>query len=1074
MQWLAQISVRRPILAAVLILTLVFLGAFSYYRLNVERWPNIDIPFVTITTRVLGASPEEVETDVTDKIEAAVNTISGIDMLSSTSAEGFSIIFIQFLLEKDIDVAVQEVRDKVNVTLPDLPTEIDPPVIERLDPGATPVLMYALSANRPIRDITEYADKVIRPALEGTAGVGQVQIVGGQARQINILVDPAKLRAYGLGVSEVIRTLQTQNVQVPAGSLDQGAERLTIRTLGRVDSLEQLGRVVIASRDRVPIALGDIARIEDGAAEAETVANVDGERAVILRVRKQSGSNTLRVVEAVKERAHELEATLAPGYELQIIRDQAVFVEASTHAVQEHLILGSILAALVVLVFLWNWRSTIIAAIAIPASLISTFALLSAMGLTLNTITLLALALVVGIVIDDAIVVLENIYRFIHEKGMPPKQAAIEGTREIGPAVTATTLSLIAVFLPLAFMGGIVGRFMASFGYTMAFAIGVSLLVSFTLTPSLASRWLSKRTKPGNADPEPEQVSEVAIAKPSGESRGRIYGTVEQWYLRLLGASLRRRWVVGILILVTLFSIAPLGAAVNQNFLPEDDESQFDVIVRAPEGWTLESTERLANQMGLEIRRLPGVQHTVITVGDDAQRTPNRFTLFVKLTDVNERTLSQHTLMARVRDDVLPKYAYLGLRTKVSLASEFGEGFEPISYVISGPDLAVLTRAAEVGEKALREMPGVVDVNSSLIARKPQLGVTVDRERAAALGVSVMDAAMALRVLVGGIEVSTFTEGGEQYEVHMRAEPAYRRNLEGLNQLTAGSASLGAVPLEQVVRIERGVGPSVIDRFNRRRQVTLSANLLPNTDQAGVLQQLDSTIRGLALPAGYATNFAGAAEAQGEQAAAFMTAFMLSFVFMYLVLAAQFESWSHPITILLSLPLTVPFALLSILLLRGSLNILSQLGILVLFGVVKKNAILQIDHANQLRAKGLDRNAAIIAASRDRLRPILMTTIAFVAGMIPLAISSGVGAETNRAMSSVIIGGQVLSLVLTLVAIPVIYSLFDDLGRLRIMSRFAGFIRGLLTGLVGSLTARRATRPSPELLGSDAGGGDGE
>lgn len=1068
MQWLAEISVRRPILASVLILTLVFLGVFSYYRLNVERWPNIDIPFVTITTRVLGASPEEVETEVTDKLEAAVNTISGIDMLSSTSAEGFSIIFIQFLLEKDINIAVQEVRDKVNLSLPDLPAEIDPPVIEKLDPGATPVLMYALSANRPIRDITEYADKVVRPALEGTAGVGQVQIVGGQARQINIFVDPATLQAYGLSVSEVMRAIQAQNVQVPAGSLDQGAERLTIRTLGRVTSLPQLERVVIATRDHVPIALSEIARIEDGTADAETVANVDGDRAVILRVRKQSGSNTLEVVEAVKERVHALESTLASGYELRLIRDQAVFVEASTHAVQEHLLLGSILAALVVLVFLWNWRSTIIAAIAIPTSLISTFALLSAMGLTLNTITLLALALVVGIVIDDAIVVLENIYRFIHEKRMSPVQAAIEGTREIGPAVTATTLSLIAVFLPLAFMSGIVGRFMSSFGYTMAFAIGVSLLVSFTLTPSLASRWLSRRAQPSN--PENAHTEGVVVA----ESRGRIYGAIERWYLTLLGASLRRRWVVGILIFVTLFSIGPIGAAVNQNFLPEDDESQFEVVVRAPEGWTLEATERLANQMGLEIRRLPGVEHTVVTVADDPQRTPNRFTLFVKLTDVSQRTVSQHALMARARDEVLPKYAYLGLRTQVSLASEFGGGFEPVNYVISGPDLTVLTRAAEVGEKALHEMPGVVDVNSSLIGRKPQVGISVDRARAADLGVSVMDAAMALRVLVGGVEVSKFTEGGKQYEIHMRAEPAYRRNLQGLSRLTTGSASLGAVPLEQVVRIDRGVGPSVIDRFNRRRQVTLTANLLPNTDQAGVLQKLDSTIRALGLPPGYATNFAGAAEVQDEQAAAFMTAFMLSFLFMYLVLAAQFESWSHPITILLSLPLTVPFALVSILLLRGSLNILSQLGILVLFGVVKKNAILQIDHANQLRAAGLDRNAAIIAASRDRLRPILMTTIAFVAGMIPLAISRGVGAETNRAMSSVIIGGQVLSLVLTLVAIPVIYSLFDDLGRLRILSRLTGFLRGLWTGLVTSLTARRAARSSPELLGSDVGGGEGE
>jgi HAE1 family hydrophobic/amphiphilic exporter-1 len=788
-------------------------------------------------------------------------------------------------------------------------------------------------------------------------------------------------------------------------------------------------------------------------------------------VRKQSGSNTLKVVKAVEGRVHALEATLAPGYDLQVIRDQAVFVEASTHAVQEHLILGSILAALVVLVFLWNWRSTIIAAIAIPTSLISTFALLSAMGLTLNTITLLALALVVGIVIDDAIVVLENIYRFIHEKGMPPLQAAVEGTKEIGPAVTATTLSLIAVFLPLAFMSGIVGRFMRSFGYTMAFAIGVSLLVSFTLTPSLAARWLSRRGARAGGSPRGDDAGSSlgaghgesdVMPQSSGASRGRFYRVLEDGYLRLLGASLRRRWVVAVLILVTLFSIAPLGMAVNQNFLPEDDESQFEAVVRAPEGWTLEATERLATQMGAEVRRLPGVRHTVVTVADDAQRTPNRFTLFVQLADVGERTESQHTLMARVRDEILPKYTHLGLRTQVSLASEFGGGFEPVNYVISGPDLAVLARAAEAGEKALHAMPGVVDVNSSVISRKPQLGISVDRARAADLGVSVMDAALALRVSVAGMQVSTYTEGGQQYEVHMRAEPRYRRDLEGLRRLTVGSASVGAVPLEQVVRIERGVGPSVIDRFNRRRQVTLTANLLPNTDQAGVLQRLDAAVKATGLPAGYSTNFAGAAQAQGEQAAAFMTAFMLSFVFMYLVLAAQFESWSHPVTILLSLPLTVPFALLSILLLRGSLNILSQLGILVLFGVVKKNAILQIDHANQLRTHGLERDVAIMAASRDRLRPILMTTIAFVAGMIPLAISRGVGAETNRAMSSVIIGGQVLSLVLTLVAIPVIYSLFDDLARLRLWSRSITAVRALWAGLAAALPARRTPAPAPE------------
>lgn len=1052
MRWLSELSVRRSVLAWVIILSLTFLGSFFYRRLNVERFPNVDLPFVAVYTRLPGASPEEVETDVTNKVEEAVNTISGIDTLTSTSAEGFSQVAIQFVLEKDINVAAQDVRDKINGILPDLPAGIDQPVVSKLDPGAVPVLTLALSGDHSIRDLTEYADKVFKRQLDGTPGVGSVDIIGGQPRQINVWIDPSRLNAYGLSATSIIQALQTQNIQVPGGNIDQGTQRLTLRTLGRVDSIAELERLVVANRGGVPVKLADVARVEDGAAEPKTIASLNGQPAVTLNIVKQSGSNTLNVVRDVKARLAGLTASLPPGYRLKIVSDQSVFVEASTRAVQEHLIVGSLLAAVVVLLFLRDVRATVIAAIAIPTSLISTFTFLNAMGLTLNIVTLLALALVVGIVIDDAIVVLENIYRFIREKKMPPFQAAIEATREVGGAVTSTTMSLIAVFLPLAFMGGIVGRFMRSFGYTMAFSIAVSLLVSFTLTPMLSSRWL-KGSGPG-------------ATAAGGEARGgRIYMALENAYRWLLRRALRRRWVVAVLSLVVLFSMVPLGIAVNKNFFPDEDESQFEAIVRAPEGWSLHTTEQLANQMSTEIRRLPGVEYTMVQVAADPLQTPNRANILAHMVDLDKRTVSQADIVNRVRSEILPRYSYLGLQSQVGPVNAFGGGgtFQPIDYVVGGPDLAVLTRVAEQGQAILRKIPGVVDVRSSLITGKPQLGVTVDRARAADLGVSVANAASALNTLVAGQKAGTYAELGQQYDIVVRADAVYR-DLAALSQLQVGSSTQGVVPLEQLVQIKPGVGPSTIDHYNRRRRVELTANLLPSASQSAVLAQLDREMHKLGLSSDYTVAFAGQAAEQGRQAAAFMTAFGLSFVFMYLILAAQFESWLHPVTILLSLPLTVPFALLSILFLRDSLNILSQLGILVLFGVVKKNAILQIDHANQLRAAGMARDEAIVAASRDRLRPILMTTIAFVAGMIPLAISSGVGSGSNRSISSVVIGGQTLSLILTLVAIPVFYSLFDDLSKVRILSRvLAPFqaVRVRLTGSLRGISRRAAAEPVP-------------
>src|SRR5579872_317708 len=1042
MQWLAAISVRRPVLASVLVLAMVFMGLFAFFRLNVERWPNVDIPFVVVTITEPGASPEEIETDVTNKVEKAVNVVSGIDHIQSTSAQGISIVVVQFFLEKNIDVAAQEVRDQVN-QIPDLPTGIDPPIISKINPGALPVITLALSANHSVRDISEYADKVIKPRLEGIAGVGQVTLIGDQPRQINVWVDPNRLTAYGVPVTAVLQAIQNQNVQLPAGNIERGDQRLTLRTLGRVTSIDELSRVGLAMRGGQPITLADVARVEDGAAEAQTTANVNGTPAVLLQVIKQTGSNTLDVVRDVKAKLNgTIVPTLAPGYQIRIVRDQSVFVKASTDAVEEHLVIGAALAALVVLLFLRNWRSTIIAALAIPTSIVSAFALVAGIGLTLNTITLLALALVVGIVIDDAIVVLENIYRFMTEKGMPPVQAAIEGTREIGGAVTATTLSLIAVFLPLAFMSGITGEFMRSFGWTMAFAIAVSLLVSFTLTPALSAHWLGRawaaRSSPSDGD--------------AAHARGRVYAALDRGYRWLLEHALAHRWVVVVLTLAALVSIVPLGAAVSKNFLPDDDESQYQVVVRAPEGWTLSATSTFATQLAADIRRLPGIAYTVVTAGDDAQQTPNHFTISVVMAPLGERSVSQAASMDAVRRQLLPRFAYLGLQTQVQTFSDFGGSFPPIDYVVSGPDLAALQRVGDRGLAILRSIPGVVDAQSSLISGSPDLGFKVNRTKAADLGVNAVDAANALSMLIQGVEAkgAKYTEAGNQYKVYIRAAADQRTRADLLGQLPVASATQGLVYLNQIVDEEPGTTPGQIDHYNQERQVTFTANLLPGTNQTAVLAELDKQIHALNLGPGYTTALTGQSVEQRRQSTSFMQAFMLSFVFMYLVLAALFESWIYPITILLSLPMTVPFALLSLLLLGGQLNILSQLGILVLFGVVKKNAILQIDRANQLRGTGMARDVAIVAASRERLRPILMTTIAFVAGMIPLATSHGVGAATNRAMSQVIIGGQVLSLLLTLVAIPVLHSLFEQLSDMHVVATATGRVGAVLAGLLGA------------------------
>jgi HAE1 family hydrophobic/amphiphilic exporter-1 len=1040
MQWLAELCVRRPVFASVLILSLVVVGAFAFGQLGVDRLPQVDFPTVTVTTRLPGAAPEQVESEVTDKVEEAVNTISGIDQLSSNSAEGISQVIVTFRLEKNADVAAQEVRDRINRILPLLPRTITQPTIEKQDPDAAPVLTIAVTAKKPIRDVTEYTDKILRRRLESADGVGQVLVLGGRKRQINVWVDADRLRAYNLTVNDVSRTLQAQNADIPGGRIDEGAQSVTMRTRGRVEKPDEFGDLVLRQVDGHPVQVKDVARVDDGEAEATTLASINGDATVLLQVRKQSGTNTVEVVNNVKERLSDIKQALPPGYELRIVRDGAEFIEASIRSVEEHLVVGSFLAAFVVLLFLGNLRSTIIAAISIPTSIVATFALLWYNGFTLNMLTMLALTLSVGIVIDDAIVVLENIYRFIEEKGMTPIQAAIEGTREIGLAVLATTMSLVAIFAPVGFMSGMVGRFMRSFGLTMAFAVMVSLLVSFTLTPTMSARWL--KVKPRTED-EDHHVHDSKHSK--------IFGPLDRAYTRMLEWSMARRGLVAALAVLVLLSSVPMFRIVNINFTPQDDQSEFDVSLRAPEGTSLEATEVMANRVSAAIRQIPEVVYTMITVAGDSAGTLNTASLYVRLKPIDERDRDQFAIMDYIRNEILPKAAPPGVKAALQApgiggggggGGQGGQG--DVTFVLQGPDLRVLERASNSLAQTARSIPGLVDVDTSLRVGKPEMSVRLDRPKAADLGVQVSDAADALRLLVGGDQVTTYNEAGEQYEVHLRAEERNRGSEAAIARLTVPSSRLGSVALENIASFAHGDAPADIRRLNRQRQVTVGANMLPGTSQTTAQERIAAAAAQLGLPSEYRTGFAGRSRELNRTASAFLQALALSLIFMYLVLAAQFESWLHPVTILLSLPLTLPFALLSIVIFGQSLNIFSALGMLVLFGVVKKNSILQIDHANQLKEAGLDTRHAIVQACRNRLRPILMTTLAFVAGMIPLVLTSGVGSATNHAIGFVVIGGQTLVLLLTLLVTPVTYSLFEDAREKRVVVRGFSWIRSKL------------------------------
>jgi hydrophobe/amphiphile efflux-1 (HAE1) family protein len=784
--------------------------------------------------------------------------------------------------------------------------------------------------------------------------------------------------------------------------------------LGKARSIEEIGLLVVREAGGGLVRVRDVARIEDGAEEQKNVARNNGVPSVVLSIRKQSGTNTVAVVDAVNEKLDDVKKLLPAGFNVEVVRDTSQVIRTSVHAVKEHLVLGAFFAAIIVLIFLGNSRATIISALAIPTSIIAAFGVMWAQGVTLNVISLVALALAVGIVIDDAIIVVENIFRHMEEKGEDSFTASIEGPREIGTAVVATTLSLLAVFVPVAFLSGIVGMFLKSFGLTMAFAIAVSLLVSFTLTPTLSARMFRN----GHATRFDTWLEHLV---------NLFYRPVEAFYMVLLRFSMRHRWVIVLACFGILGALPTLFRIVQKSFLPPVEEGEFVVNIRTPEGTSLAATDLMTERFARAMRDLPGVDGTLLTIGDNDQRTPNLAGIFVRLNDPALRD-DQQTLMDRVRQEIVPKFP-VEWRITVLSVPPFNTGMSSanVQYFIAGPDLDTLTRATGSVISEVKDLPGIRDLDSSLIPGKPEISGSVDRNKAGEMGASIQDISGTLRLLVGGLDVSTYDDGGEQYDIHLQAEETYRNTSEVLNLLTVPSTRAGPVAISNLLTLSNTDSPSQINRLNRRRQVTITANNAPGVGETEILDGIAAAVNRLNLPADYASGSAGRSKEMAKAGKAFMVAFMMAFIFMYLILAAQFESWVHPFTILLALPLTLPFAILSLILFDQSVNIFSMLGILVLFGMVKKNGILQIDHTNQLREKGMSRLDAILLANKERLRPILMTTLAFVAGMIPMMTAKGVGAAYNNATAGVILGGQSLSLLLTLLATPVIYSIFDDI-----------------------------------------------
>jgi HAE1 family hydrophobic/amphiphilic exporter-1 len=1024
--FLSDLSIKRPVFATMMMLALVVLGLFSYRRLNIDQFPDVEFPFLVIQTRYAGASPESVEREVTKKIEESVNTVEGVKRIQSTSTEGFSTIFVLFNLGTKVMDAQADVRAKIDAIRQDLPTDIDPPVISRANPSDQPIFVLAVQGeNWALRDLTRLADEVVSRRIENVSGVGSVTLVGGLKREIHVLLQPDRLQALGISPDLVTAALRRENGDVPAGRVEQGNAEQLVRVAGKIRDPKDFAALIVTMRNGIPVRLGQLARIEDAQEEARDVAYVNGDRAVALEVRKTSGANTVEATDQIKEVMAELEPTLPHGVRLAIVQDNSTWIRNSVDDVQKTLLEGAFLTVLIVFLFLNSWRSTVITGLTLPVSVIAAFLAIYAFGFTINIMTLMALSLAIGILIDDAIVVRENIVRHV-ERGEDHYTAARKGTAEIGFAVMATTMSVIAVFVPVAFMKGIVGRFFFPFGITVAFAVLVSLFVSFTLDPMLSSLWYDPQAEGG------------ARRGPIGRALERFNNSfvgLGQRYRRVIAWALDHRLATMGIATVAFFaamSLFGLGLVGGQ-FMPSSDNEQTLLTIETPVGSSVDYTAGKALEVSHYLDSLPEVSLTYATVGGAQQNEAvNKGQIYIKLTGAHARERSQQRLESDLRQ-VLPRFQ--GVTARVSQIGAAGGNQAPIQLNLQGPALARLQGLSDSALAAIRDVPGLVDLRSSLEGRKPEFSVDVNRDLAADVGLSVGGIGAALRPVLTGEQAGTWEdETGLAHDVVVRLVPESRQTETDLARIPVASSRIDArtgapvmIPLGQVASIRSSGAPNEIKRLDLERVATIEGNYQdrPLTD---VVKDVRTRLATVDLPPGYRFDFGGEQKDFAETVGYMLESLLLAIVFIYLILASQFGSFLQPLAIMLSLPLSLVGVMLGLMLTRGTFNIMSMIGVIMLMGLVTKNAILLIDFANQARASGSDRRKALIDAGELRLRPIVMTTLAMIFGMLPTALALGAGAEFRAPMAHAVIGGLITSTLLTLVVVPVVYTYLDDFG----------------------------------------------
>lgn len=1062
---LADVSIRRPVFTVMMILALVVLGTSSFYDLNVDLMPDIDFPFVIIQTFYPGAGAEAVETDVSKKIEDAVNPITGVRHVTSRSEEGYSLVFVEFQLEKDAQVAAQEAREKVAAIRGDLPEDIEEPIVRQYDPASQPIITVAVSGERPLRDITEYVKDNIQKTFEAIPGVGAVTLVGGYEREVNVYVDIDKMESYEISIDKVKNAIMAANMEIPGGRVEEENREYLLRTMGRLSSVAEFNDIPIDNPHGQPVYLKDIATVVDGIEEKRSLARIDGVEGVTLDISRQSGGNTVEVARAVKAEMAEMEKALPPDMHLNLIVDNSTFIEDSIHEVLLNIYYGGFLAILVIFLFLADIRSTTISAIAIPASIIATFTFIRFLGFTLNMMTLLALAISVGLLIDDAIVVIENIFRRL-QSGEPAMKAAFNGTKEIGLAVMATTFSIVVVFLPVAFMKGIVGRFFYQFGMTVAISVLVSLFVAFSLTPMLSSRWLALNNK----DAKPPSIFQgMAVKRPKFflwrlfywiagiflipiiriinfllmvlwhiyhkiliiiQPWNKLFDRVTEYYKVILAWSLNHRFIVMVFAVASFIFALYLGSLAGVEFMAETDRGSYNIQIETPPGTDLESTSSaLAEVEELVRNNFEGIELLYTTIGS-GQNPVNEGRVFVKLVDKDKRPLSSHIMIDSTRNLMV---SIPGIKYALSGEEHAGGSDWAASLSIRGNDMAVLTDLTYQVENIFRNIPGAVDIDNTLAEGKPELQINIDRGLANDLGLNMYNIGASVRSLVEGDVVTRYKEGDNEYDVRVRLKEEDRSNTAQIGRLMIESNKdiegirTFLVPLNNFAKLEKTSAVGEYRRLDRLREVSVGANVTADAFSGTVAGLAMEQIQNIDVPPGYYITKTGMSEIQEESFGYIFEALILAIIFIYLLLASQFESFFDPLSIMFSLPLSLVGAIIALLIMGNSISIISLIGIIMLMGLVTKNAILLIDFVKQRRYAGMDRTEAILKAGPIRLRPILMTTISLIFGVLPIALGFGPGAEMRAPMARAVIGGMTSSTLLTLVVVPIVYTIIDDI-----------------------------------------------